>query len=602
MYCFSSFIFRRLYEWSQSVSDQDALKESIDHLIGALSYICPLYYEVLLELTGTSKVLQENRKKGSSTDNALSSLLSSPSRLATLAVASQSAVTSQMLLNSCLLELMVEGIIDFCSEGGESQEQGQDLSSRSSQQNRNGVPVHLLPHLLRFLTSCCKEPSITDWMGDVGYRFWSPLLSKLCGGFSDHAPSSMSSYNKFAVETATVELLCNCVRFHPRNQEHMACLLVDTIRDQASLSSSCLSKKTKLTTQVSSFIRQLILQMLLEEERVPICLHVESDLNLQTCRGTGFFHKDGWHPRFGAGHSFTILSANLSSSLQELSEQILLPKLDKPVEPIPEERSLKPSTEGMADPNDYGLYEGFEFLESVSLAAGLNVKSKRAEKSEVLAAKENSPAVQNHAKTSNLSCSFHHELFGDMPLPQSWTLAQLLQSLMDKGFPCGSSFLELSCRPRGEKNSQDTLSTAAALLTPLDIFSKQGGLAQLSMHLPCHVIMPSSANPDSEVKGDDSNSEGRLPSYPTRLPLPLVSLPASVLSTIPAHSLVGFGLFIRLPGYDKVLLQDRLRARYLLRLLLGTKQDGDGGRITFNLLSVSLYFHVFEKSWRHVVK
>lgn len=532
-------------------------------------------------------MLQEHHKKANSTDSPLSRLLSSPSQLATLATASQSAITSQMLLNSGLLDLMVEGIVDFCQVASESQEQAQDSSSRCLQKKRNVVPVNLLPQLFHFLTLCCKEPSITDWMGDGGYRCWFPLLSKFCGGYSDHRSglpgiaSSISSYNSFAVEAATVELLCNCVRFHPTNQEQMACLLVDTIGGQASLSSSNFSKKPKHTTQVSGFIRQLILQMLLEEETIPICLHVENDLNLQTFRGIDFFHKHGWHPRFGAGHSFILLSAKLSSTLQELSEQILLPKTDKPVEPVTEEKTLKPAMEGMTDPNDFGLYEGFEFLESVSLAAGLNVKSKRAEKSEALAAKESNPAtVQSPNQRSNLSCSFYHELFLDTPLPQSWTLAQLLQSLMNEGFPFGSSFLELSCRPQGENNSKDTLPTATSLLTPLDVFAKQDGLAQLSMHLPCHIIMPPSVNPDSDTEGSDrDNSDSRLPSYPTRLPLPLVSLPASVLSTVPAHSLVAFGLFIRLPGYDKVLLHDRLRARYLLRLLLGTKQDGDGGRI-----------------------
>lgn len=591
---------RCLYDWSQNTSDQDALKQSIDHLIGALSYICPMYYEVLLELTGTKDVLNKHRKKGGSADGALSSLLSSPSRLATLATASQSPVTSQMLLNSGLLELMVEGIVDFCHWVEDSPDLDKDPSSSKSKENppqkTNDVSINLLPHLLSFLTCCCKEPAIKDWMGEGGYHFWFLLLSKLCGGQGGHSlfgspgvASSISSYTSFAVETATVDLLCSCVHFHPRNQEKMACLLVDTIGGQSATDASNSAKTLKVTPLVSGFIRQLILQMLLEEETVPICLHLENDLNLQTFRGFDFFHKHGWHPRFGAGHSFVVVSAKLSMSLQELSEQILRPpKVDKPVETTPEEKFPKPTIEGMADPNDFGQYEGFEFLESVSLAAGLNVKSKRAEKNEASAAKESNPAViHNYNQRSNISCSFYHELLGDLPLPQSLTLSQLLQSLMNKGLPCGSSFLELTCKTKGETSLQDTVSTASPLLTPLDIFAKQDGLAQLSIHLPCHIIMPLSTTPDTEAGGSEGdNSEVRLPSYPTQLPLPLVSLPASVLSTVPAHSLVAFGLFIRLPGYNKVLLQDRLRARYLLRLLLGSKQDGDGGRSSLWLLSI----------------
>ena len=566
------------------------MKQSVDHLIGALSFVFPTYYEVLLELTGTKEVLKQHRKKSVDAGGELSSLLSSPSRLATLATASQSAVTSEMLLNSGLLELMVQGIMDVCHSACQSQSLGKDDSSSVSEKNlsqrRNSVSINHIQHLLRFLTCCCKEPAIKDWMGEGGYQFWFLLLTKLCGGPGVHTSllfstpgiaSSISRYASFAVETATVELLCNCVHFHPKNQEKMACLLVETIGGQPSSNASDLSSKPKTTSHVSGFIRQLILQMLLEEETIPICLHIESDLNLQTFKGFDFFHKQGWHPRFGAGHSFLLVSAKLSSRLENLSEQILLPKPDKPVETAPEEKLTKHPMEGIADPSDFG-YEGFEFLESVSLAAGLNVKSKRAEKNESSATKENNPAtVQNQNQRRNLSCSFYHELLGDVP--QTVTLAQLLQTLMNRGLPCGISYIELTCKIQGEASLQNGFSNSEPLLSPLDVFAKHDGLAQLSVHLPCHIIMPSSLTPDTEGGGTEAeNTEERLPSYPTQLPLPLVSLPASVLSTVPAHSLVAFGLFIRLPGYYEVLLQDNLRARYLLRLLLGAKQDGDGGR------------------------
>ena len=591
----ASLLFRSLYDWSQTSADEDALKRSIDHLIGALTYICPTYFEVLLQLTGIKELLNENRKKSDKNGGGLSRLLAAPSRLATLATASQSSVTSQLLLHSGLLEMMVEGITDFCHSIGNLQGLDKDPPKMDPLQDRNGVSIDLLPHLLNFLTCCCKEPAIKDWMGKSGYQLWFLLLSKLCGGQDVHSNSlfssasvvsSISSHTKFAMETATVDLLCNCVHFHLSNQEKMASLLVDTIGGETSSNASDLDKKQKVTTQVSGFLRQLILQMLLEEETVLICLRLEKDLNLQTFKGFDFFHKDGWHPRFGAGHSFMLLSAKLSTTLQELSEQILRPKVNKPAEAANEDKFPKPAVEGMADPSEFSQYEGFEFLESVSLAAGLNVKSKRAEKSESSAAKESSPdTVQNNNQRSNLSCWFYHELLGDMPLPQSLTLAQLLQYLMKKGLPCGTSFLEVTCKTQDEK-TEDNSRNAVPLLTPLDVFAKQDGLVQLSIHLPCHVITPSSLAPDTEAEEGD-NSDKRLPCYPTQLPLPLVSLPASVLSTVPAHTLVAFGLFIRLPGYNKVLLQDRLRARYLLRLLLGAKQDGDGGRSSFCLFNSS---------------
>lgn len=48
--------------------------------------------------------------------------------------------------------------------------------------------------------------------------------------------------------------------------------------------------------------------------------------------------------------------------------------------------------------------------------------------------------------------------------------------------------------------------------------------------------------------------------------------------SIPPHSLIAFGIFLRLPGYSEVLLKERKKAQYLLRLVLGVTDDGNGGR------------------------
>lgn len=47
--------------------------------------------------------------------------------------------------------------------------------------------------------------------------------------------------------------------------------------------------------------------------------------------------------------------------------------------------------------------------------------------------------------------------------------------------------------------------------------------------------------------------------------------------SIPPHSLVAFGLFLRLPGYAEVLLKEKRKAQCLLRLILGVTDDGEGG-------------------------
>jgi baculoviral IAP repeat-containing protein 6 len=61
-------------------------------------------------------------------------------------------------------------------------------------------------------------------------------------------------------------------------------------------------------------------------------------------------------------------------------------------------------------------------------------------------------------------------------------------------------------------------------------------------------------------------------------PKPGTSAHTMVAPTVPPHSLVAFGLFLRLPGYAEVLLRDRKKAQCLLRLVLGVSDDGEGGK------------------------
>ena len=53
--------------------------------------------------------------------------------------------------------------------------------------------------------------------------------------------------------------------------------------------------------------------------------------------------------------------------------------------------------------------------------------------------------------------------------------------------------------------------------------------------------------------------------------------PAPQVLSIPPHSLVTFGLFLRLPGYAEVLLKEKRKAQCLLRLIFGVTDDGEGG-------------------------
>ena len=128
----------------------------------------------------------------------------------------------------------------------------------------------------------------------------------------------------------------------------------------------------------------------------------------------------------------------------------------------------------------------------------------------------------------------------------------------------------------------------------LQVFASVGGLALLAEHLPLlypevtrQVTPPTIPNDNNNAAGlgndwvtvessEDIYEEIYEPMPPSQ-PTQSSKQAAQALFTIPPHSLVAFGLFLRLAGYAEVLLKERKRAQCLLRLVLGVTDDGEGG-------------------------
>lgn len=132
----------------------------------------------------------------------------------------------------------------------------------------------------------------------------------------------------------------------------------------------------------------------------------------------------------------------------------------------------------------------------------------------------------------------------------------------------------------------------------LSVFSAGGGLAVLARHLPLvypdlgrpSVFVEKSPSPEQmdadwvKLGSTDDIYYGALAD--SRIDCtPKASIPAPY---VPPHSLVAFGLFLRLPGYAEVLLRDKKRAQCLLRLALGVSDDGEGGEVLTSPLAASL--------------
>lgn len=123
------------------------------------------------------------------------------------------------------------------------------------------------------------------------------------------------------------------------------------------------------------------------------------------------------------------------------------------------------------------------------------------------------------------------------------------------------------------------------LPSPLQIFSRRGGLSLLAHYLPTvypetpKALLPYTdkerSPPVSEwVKvgpNDDiyEDLDDTLTDATAKAPFNL---------SVPQHSLAAFGLFLRLPTYSDVLLRDKIKAQCLLRLVLGVTGDGEGSK------------------------
>lgn len=157
--------------------------------------------------------------------------------------------------------------------------------------------------------------------------------------------------------------------------------------------------------------------------------------------------------------------------------------------------------------------------------------------------------------------------------------------------------------------SHTLLLTTPNFPSALQIFASVGGLALLAEHLPLLydpelTRQPTSQEGSTQSSKSVSNTMGvddwvTVEPFPEEFyelyepisPAPTVQRAANsslAFPTIPPHSLIAFGLFLRLPGYAEVLLKERKKAQCLLRLVLGVTDDGDGGHILTSSIASSL--------------
>ncbi|XP_076097651.1 dual E2 ubiquitin-conjugating enzyme/E3 ubiquitin-protein ligase BIRC6-like isoform X3 [Mytilus galloprovincialis] len=511
-------------------------------------------------------------------------------------------------------------------------------SSGTSQDKSLWITADLVGAVLHFFAELSTEPLMKDWLGEAeGNIFWPSLLTLLCNAPVQTATVAQQAGNKSepmsvedrtSIETSAVQFFNHVISCHLVNQLLFAKVMCEVIKEQ---SIGPKNGPTSNNFPLSGFARCLFLQVLLEDEKILVSLKLENQQQkIQTCKNAMPME----HPKLCGGRSCQCMMVSLhttcSELLHKLSESYSLPGhfIDKPSE--------KPSDEAK---KDFGNITS-EFTDiSSTVVSGLIAKEKR-EKDDKLCNKGLPPrpptrrrrytadTVSSQLQPPNFT--LYHPLLPNKPLPGDLTLSQLLQVLHLRGLQHGSSLLEFTVKLESKKPTEQScnqpddwtetdeeeheMSQTLLLTTPsfpsaLQIFASVGGLALLAEHLPLLydpelTRQPTSQEGSTQSSKSVSNTMGvddwvTVEPFPEEFyelyepisPAPTVPRAANsslAFPTIPPHSLIAFGLFLRLPGYAEVLLKERKKAQCLLRLVLGVTDDGDGGHILTSSIASAL--------------
>ncbi|XP_063222017.1 baculoviral IAP repeat-containing protein 6 isoform X2 [Bacillus rossius redtenbacheri] len=678
-------MFSLMYKWTLTLPVQSALKKAIDTILCSMCYIKPALFLILLQKMGVlvpsvsarqnasdDRKDQEQEEMNAPISDDWKELMFesehsrlviqdlqhmdlTESQLMTIALACQSPQCLAQLLQSGLLSALTAALLDFChrelnrpSEGGCSTSEPQVNQSgmtdtdkagiRTGNNNSRGLPmlkVDTIATMLNFFAEVCSEGVMRDWLGSPeGSVFWQPLLSLLCQRNSVGDTEqlfrrryTLSSEVFCALESSTIRFLSRCCSCHPANQQLLSRVLCEVIGQHGSS-----HQGVSFLHGVSGFTRRLVLQLLLENEKVMVFVHANYPLH----RGPqAMSSSSAYHPRYGVGHQRQLILTGTHTTCDDIVKMVAVPGSLSPL--LGESKTGEGgSVQGFRNERRKDLWQlGIGLVDQLSMAAGVTAKDKRvkdakntataAPKSPFAKKSRSSGAVDVASPSISVVSSLplpelcvQHEAVPGGNLPGQLTLSQLLAVMHRQGRSLSSPCIHLEITQKSKSDSSDTKDSSAkaddqllscpGLPSPLQVFTQQGGLALLAQHLP--LVYPDTMRhfipdkaipldvPDGEwVKVDASDDiyeeiEDSVQVY-TNVSAGVCS---SILPTptVPPHSLAAFGLFLRLPGYAEVLLQDKKKAQCLLRLVLGVTDDGEGGDIFLSSVANSLHTLPFQ--------
>ncbi|XP_059157271.1 baculoviral IAP repeat-containing protein 6-like isoform X2 [Physella acuta] len=588
----------------------------------------------------------------------LSTMSLDESKLMLLATVCKSPVATRQLMNCGLPAMLAQAVCEFCNQQmllavtpivPDSAEANNGLNSYTpgNTANEPAITSSLVSAILRFFTEISSEMELKNWLGQAeGNAFWSLLLTLLCGSQYQApilmAPSNdhngfLSSEERSELENRTIQFFSAVISFHPENQLLFAKVLCDVIKDQGTSKTELLS-----AMPLSGFMRRLLLQVLLEDEKITVSVRnfssslLSEDDDSTASEGAEIFPLTSctgqiYHPHYGSGRSCQCIKMNLNARCSDVISKVADTSTIPTYFPEKkEDKSVRTDDNNKKEALGELDVEVMEFVtQTAAIAKEKREKSPATTKSSLPPRPPTRRGRHGTGSGSLVEAGFRypqplyrvrlrHIALPGKDLPQSLTLSQLLHVLSDYALLPSTLALQFVIRLRtaGSNSMKESIDEAIAsdeslLSSPpfpsaLKVFASVGGLALLAQHLPLLFPEISRQSSNVEVVTDNNNigdlghdwvtvesSDELYDPYLEPITPPHTSKPNkhSVVGTVPSippHSLIAFGLFLRLPGYAEVLLKERKVAQCLLRLVLGVTDDGDGGQILTSPIASSL--------------
>ncbi|CAG9807884.1 unnamed protein product [Chironomus riparius] len=664
-------LFERLYSWSEQISEKSPMKLAIDSALCSVCCIRPEFFNLLLKKVGilvatnNLSCLSDDRKENErlmTDDNKqfsneteewfsnytiqnLSMLNLSSSQMKTIAMACQSPLTIYQLIDSGLPSLFTTAILEFCHLSSNHELQYSSACQTDADKALKGnfpmVNVKKITDILSFMSEiCCEDGHMRDWLGSYEGSMWiEPLLSLMCNNKLQNSiiNDDINNQTFLELEETVIKFLSNFTSCHPKNQDILTTNLISVIRTteknnynishqspgSSTHPSSLLNTLSyNMKYSISGFTRRLVLQILLESEKMVVS--VRSDLPLLRKYDANMTYISN-HPSKKPNSHHLLFYVSINTKCQEIlqnsisvynnllpsistNEGISTKSLDFPIDNRSEKKDLW----------DLGMQMNFG-MEFLSVAAGVQAKDKRSKELKNQENEQKTKDIFNVFKTKTEeskglphSIQFFHNACPDIAITSDTTVAQILTMLKSNGISLSTPCINLNLiQLKNNSNDDDAASEILKasdfnpLSSPLQIFSSRGGLSLLAHYLPTvypeqpkHIQKSSEKEkslPGEWVKGEWIKIEPNEEIYEdVDDGIDSSCKIANVISSVPQHSLAAFGLFLKLPAYSEVLLRDKTRAQCLLRLILGVTGDGEGNDIYSLTLSSSLPTLPFE--------